>query len=949
VNNNVIMSASVKNSAPDIRALGKILGEVMRECEGPDAYAVVENLRRAAVRLRRGETPEAHGSLPELIADLEINEVRFVARAFSYFLHLSNLAEDRDQNQRKRAHELSDAPALPGSLLHAFNWLKKQDIPLALVQEALDEMSIMPVLTAHPTEVQRKSTLDLHTAIADLLVYDEEALTKREQLRVKQRLTGLITTLWQTRMLRHQKLAVHDEIDNALSYYNSTFLRAIPDLYADIKALIAPHKTSVFSLDSKPLPAFLRMGSWIGGDRDGNPNVNAHTLKDALRRQCRRALTFYLEEIKGLGTELSLSRRLGTVSAELMALSMVSEDRSEHRVDEPYRRACIHIYARVASTARHLLGQKIALRPTYDAPIYENAQGLLNDLTVIAESLESHHGNAIAQLRLARLRQAVEVFGFHLATIDLRQSSDVHERVLTELFSRASITWDGKPVDYASLSEVDKICVLRRELQEIRPLVSPWLNYSQETEKELGILRMAATGRERFGVDAIRHCIVSHTETLSDLLEVLVLQQETGLMHPDLSANDGLMVVPLFETIPDLEQGPEIMAQWLDLPEVSARVHGVQNGIQEVMLGYSDSNKDGGYLTSNWSLYTAEQRLVEVFSARKVRLRLFHGRGGSVGRGGGPSYEAILAQPTGTVNGQIRLTEQGEVIQGKYKNAEIGRWHLESLVAATLEASLRAQSDSRQQEDDHMARFGSAMDFMSTVAEAAYRNLVYETPGFQDYFYASTPIREIAELNIGSRPSARRATQDLDDLRAIPWGFSWSQCRLMITGWYGMGTALQAFIEEGYEGAPGSSAERLDLLQEMLGKWPFFATLLSNMEQVLAKTDLRIGRHYAQLVQDASLRDTVFQQIEAEYHLTLKQLRRISGQELLADNPILSQALNDRFAYIDPLNHLQVALLAKHRAQERSAPSDKDSVESQTQRAIHMTINGIAAGLRNSG
>jgi phosphoenolpyruvate carboxylase len=514
------------------------------------------------------------------------------------------------------------------------------------------------------------------------------------------------------------------------------------------------------------------------------------------------------------------------------------------------------------------------------------------------------------------------------------------------------VHFNDKAVNYGALSEDDRIALLRQELEQVRPLVSPWMSYSAETEKELAILRAAAACRRKYGEKAIKQAVVSHTETLSDLLEVLVLQQETGLISPASRATsdkprDGLMVVPLFETIPDLTRGSQIMADWLDLPEVAARVRHVQDGIQEVMLGYSDSNKDGGYLTSNWSLYCAERQLVQVFKKRKTRLRLFHGRGGSVARGGGSSFDAILAQPPGTVNGQIRLTEQGEVIQGKYKDPEVGRWHLETFVAATLEASLAPNSSATQTEDDNMAHFGAALDFMANVAQQSYRALVYETRGFNDYFFASTPILEIAGLNIGSRPAARKASQKIEDLRAIPWGFSWAQCRLMLTGWYGVGTALQAYIDQGCEHSPDSAEARLAQLQEMARTWPFFRTLLSNMEQVLAKTDLGIARRYADLVPDKKLRNSIFGRIEREFLLTLDLFRRVAQHELLAEDELLKAALGERFAYIDPLNHLQVELLRRHRA-ARQKPSLDDG-ESRTQRAIHMTINGIAAGLRNSG
>ncbi len=965
----------------DIRLLGKTLGEVIRESDGKAMYDTIEKLRRAAVTFRREGDVSQEAILERAIRKLDGDQATSVSRAFSYFLHLSNIAEDREQNRRQREHELAGDTPMRGSLRDAVSVLKQRGVRPGKVLKALRDMSIVPVLTAHPTEVQRKSTLDLHREIARQLLRHDETLTPAERQLCLQRLTGLVASLWQTRMLRQQKLTVLDEIDNALGYYEHTFLRALPRLYQDLALLLEGKEAEPWRNRPALLPSFLTTGSWIGGDRDGNPNVDAETLEQALLRQATHVFRHYLGEMKALGTELSMSQTLVKASPELIELSTESRDTSLHRIDEPYRRACIHLYARLAATASGILGRQLPTRPTYPADPYTDPVEFEADLAIIADSLAANHGTAIAALRLADLQQAVRVFGFHLATVDLRQSSDVHERVLEELFSAAGVQLDGEPVRYSDLPEDRRVTLLREELSQARPLYSPWITYSEETTKELAILQMAARCRERFGPRAIEQTIISHTETLSDLLEVLLLQQETGLLRPaarpqnsarlaDSNGNDGadapymahrdaetarreqldagIMVVPLFETIPDLERAPGIMAAWLDLPEVKQRVRHAQGSIQEVMLGYSDSNKDGGYLTSNWSLYCAERELVEVFRKRRVRLRLFHGRGGSVARGGGPSFEAIVAQPPGTVNGQIRLTEQGEVIQGKYKDAEVGRWHLENIVAATLEASLTPLPEAASAENARLLKYLPAMQWMSECARSTYRALVYDTPGFTDYFFSATPIREIAELNIGSRPAARKSTQRIEDLRAIPWGFSWAQCRLMLTGWYGVGTALQRYVQEGSDDAPPTPEARLALLQEMALEWPFFRTLLSNMEQVLAKTDLAIARRYAGLVANRRLRESVFGRIEQEYRTTVDMFRQICRHELLEHDPQLAAALLERFAYIDPLNHLQVELLRRHRKRGPAGFTEHDA-ESRSQRAIHMTINGIAAGLRNSG
>ncbi|MEN5068245.1 phosphoenolpyruvate carboxylase [Achromobacter aegrifaciens] len=933
----------------DIRLLGRLLGTVIEECEGKRVFDTIETLRRTAVKFRR-EGNDADGKLLEQrVKRLQGSDPNSVARAFSYFLHLSNIAEDRDQNRRQRARAIASGAPERGSLRDAVQTLGRQGVGVARIRRLLAEACVMPVLTAHPTEVQRKSTLDVHREIAGALTQREGTLTPEELADLDASLLGRVATLWQTRMLRYTRLTVADEIENALSYYRSTFLQVIPRVYGDLSKLLSRESAKPFAAPPAPLEPFLRMGSWIGGDRDGNPNVDASTLERALLRQATVLFEHYLQDVHALGAELSVTTLLIGVDAELLALADASGDDSPHRRDEPYRRALVGVYARLAATAQRLTGQDLARRSTVAAAPYEGPQELSADLAVIAASLAAHHGSPIAKLRLAGLQQAVEVFGFHLATVDLRQSSDVHERALAELFTLAGTQRDGKPLDYLALTEEQRVELLRAELAQARPLASPWIAYSEDTTRELAVLRAAAAGRARYGKQAVRQTIVSHTETLSDLLEVMVLQKEAGLIAPagqEIQPEDGLMVVPLFETIPDLQRGAEIMAAWLDLPEIRQRVKLAQNGAQEVMLGYSDSNKDGGFLTSNWSLYQAERALVDVFSARNVRLRLFHGRGGSVGRGGGSSFDAILAQPPGTVAGQIRLTEQGEVIQSKYKDAEVGRWHLELLVAATLESSLAPRAEATSAEDAHMAQHGPAMSFMSETAQRTYRGLVYDTPRFADYFFAATPISEIAGLNIGSRPASRKKGQRIEDLRAIPWGFSWAQCRLMLTGWYGMGSAIEAYLETGAPDAPRSRRGRLAQLREMARDWPAFRTLLSNMEMVLAKSDLAIAARYAQLVPQRGVRERIFGAISAEHGRTLAMLKLLTQRELLADNPTLQASLRERFAYIDPLNYLQIDLIRRHRAAQKHPEAE---VDKRVQRAIHLTINGIAAGLRNSG
>lgn len=931
---NIPEQAGADKDAPlkeDIRLLGRLLGDVLRDQEGEEVFAVVETIRQTAVRFRREDDTAAANELDGMLKILTREQTITVVRAFSYFSHLANIAEDQHHIRRRRAHQLAGSDAQKGSVSYALSKLKSAGVERDTVETFFQDALIAPVLTAHPTEVQRKSILDAEHDIARLLAQRDQPLTPKEDAANLHLLRARVATLWQTRMLRYTKLTVADEIENALSYYRITFLRELPGLYDDIEGDIASHygEAETTTIDAP----YVQMGSWIGGDRDGNPNVNGGTMQHALTRQATTILDFYLEEAHTLGAELSISTLMIGCSPALQALADQSPDTSDHRADEPYRRALIGVYARLASTARALGATNILRKEVGHAEPYANAAEFSADLQVLVESLEAHHGAVLVRPRLSTLKRAADIFGFHLASLDMRQSSDVHERVLSELFAKA-----GAEADYSALDEDAKVALILSELGQARLLSSPYIAYSDETQSELGVLRAAREIRQRYGVRAIRNYIISHTETVSDLLEVLLLQKEMGLLRVAEQELD-LMVIPLFETIPDLQRAAGIMEAVMAIPLVKALI-AKQGQIQEVMLGYSDSNKDGGFLTSTWELYKAETHLVTVFANAGVKLRLFHGRGGTVGRGGGPSYEAILAQPHGTVNGQIRLTEQGEIIASKFSNKDIGRRNLELLVAATLEASLLPQPEDAA----HVAQlqqFESVMAEISDRAYKAYRNLVYETPGFTDYFFSATPIAEIAELNLGSRPASRKSTKRIEDLRAIPWGFSWGQCRLLLPGWYGFGSAIGAWVADG--GA--EQEQRLAQLQVMSREWPFFATLLSNMDMVLAKTDLAIASRYAELVADKELRERIFKRITEEHANTLAILQRITGaEERLVNNPLLARSIQNRIAYIDPLNHLQVELIKRHRALTTEAKTDE-----RVHRGIHLSINGVAAGLRNTG
>jgi phosphoenolpyruvate carboxylase len=910
----------------NIQLLGSLLDQAIQEVEGQAAFDQIAAIRQAATTFHQTHDQNASLQLEQLLAALTPAQTVCVVRALSYYKHLVNLAEDLYGQQLANSH--THTP-VAGMLAHSISQLQEDGVPAEVIQQFFDDALVSPVLTAHPTEVQRKSVLDIERRIVELLAARMHMHAQPQLARNSLLLQGAVSALWQTRMLRFSKLTVVNEIENALTYYDSTFLHVIPELLQDLERDLL---TLMPAGTEYRLPAFLRMGSWIGGDRDGNPFVDGTTLREAVRLQAVTVLRFYLDELAELKRELGVSTRLIAVDEAVMALAQASRDQSAHRMDEPYRLALNGVHDRLLVTAESLLaGCGWHIDDDVHAVAYDSPEALLLPLRAIADSLRKHHGVALIYPRLGKLIKAIESFGFHLATVDIRQSSDVHEAVITELLQKA-----GHEFDYAEFNEDEKIGILLEELKQPRLLFSPFQQYSELVHKEIGVLEAVREMRERFGCHAVRQYIISHTETLSDLLEVALLQREAGLLRGvwgSANIQVDLNIVPLFETIADLRDAPMIMGKWLSLLGIRHVIRN-QGSEQEVMLGYSDSNKDGGFLTSNWELYKAEISLVELFQQAKVKLRLFHGRGGTVGRGGGPTYQAIMAQPQGTVDGQIRLTEQGEIIANKYADPVVGRQHLETLIAATLDASLFPAD---QLEPARRRAFESVMETLSATAMTSYRSLVYETPGFAEYFFNTTPIEEIAGLNLGSRPASRKSTRRIEDLRAIPWGFSWGQCRLLLPGWYGLGSAIHQYLQQA-----GSTKEtRLSLLREMLLGWPIFKTLINNVDMVLAKTDLIVARHYAHLLPDRSLREEIFSRIEHEHQLTTQVVNLLLGSsQRLASQPVLAKSIRDRLPYLDPLNHLQVEMIQRYRNGE---------TDEKLKLAIPLTINGIAAGLRNTG
>lgn len=883
---------------PDIRFLGRLLGDVIKAYGGETLFRRIEYIRSASVDRARGivGSHEIDTGLDALTLD---DTLAFV-RGFMLFSMLANLAEDRQ-----------GVASEPGAdVASALDRLEQEGISRSKVVEMLEQALIAPVLTAHPTEVRRKSMIDHRNKIAELMMLKDIGRTETaDGDLIDQAIYRQIALLWQTRPLRRERLYVADEVETALAYLRDIFLPTLPALYSRWQRALGHRPAS-----------FLRPGSWIGGDRDGNPFVTAESLRLALSRAAETVIGYYLNELHLLGAELSISTELAEVTWEVEKLAESSGDKSSARSDEPYRRAITGIYSRLSKTYEMLTGRLPGRLPATDAEKgpYQTPAELRADLVEIAHALNrTGAGSLSGSGALGRLIRAVETFGFHLATLDMRQNADVHERVVADLLKVAGV--EG---DYLALVEDARVELLRTELASKRLLRTPFGDYAEETLSELAIVEAAAEAHRLYGREAITTYLISKAESVSDMLEVNILLKEAGLYVPGEPPTAAIMAVPLFETIGDLQRAPEVMTRWFGLPEVAAIT--AARGHQEVMVGYSDSNKDGGYLTSVWSLHEASSALKPVFAKAGSAIQLFHGRGGAVGRGGGSSFAAILAQPHGTVQGRIRITEQGEVIAAKYGTRESASANLEAMASATLLASLEKEALAPKD----AKRFFAAMDEISGNAFRAYRGLVYETEGFRQFFRQMTPIAEIADLKIGSRPASRTKSDRIEDLRAIPWVFSWAQARVMLPGWFGVGHGLKGHKDIG-------------LLREMLEAWPFFQSTLANLEMVLAKSDMDIAEHYVALVEDQAMGKAIFGQIRDGWQMTQDALLSITRQtRLLQKNPSLDQSIRLRLPYIEPLNLLQIELLKRHRSGED---------DPRVREGIQLSINAIATALRNSG
>lgn len=931
----------------EVAILTDLLADITRNLLNPETFEKISLMEELAVNSKYHE-------LKAIVEELTTDEMVYISRYFSILPLLINISEDVDL-----AYEINHQNNINQDYLGKLSTTIDLISTRENAQEILENLNVVPVLTAHPTQVQRKTILDLTNHIHSLLRQHRDV--KAGLVNEKKWLGNLrryIELMMQTDMIREKKLKVTNEITNVMEYYNSSFLQAITNFMVEYRRLAEERG---IKLDN---PKPITMGMWIGGDRDGNPFVTAETLKLSATLQSEVILNYYIDKVYTLYRTFSLSTNLSETSQAVAEMAALSTDKSVYRENEPYRRAFHYIQSKLIQTLLYLKegnfsndGQRLTDRaeeklsakanlsvsnkgrgiiPNYiqsrisetltelkkeETPSYKTAQEFKEDLQVIYDSLIEHHGEALVNGDLTELLQAVDVFGFFLASIDMRQDSSVHEACVAELLASANIVQD-----YSSLSEEEKCQVLLKQLLEDPRILSATHEPKSELlQKELEIFKTARQLKDAIGEEVIKQNIISHSTSVSDLLELAIMLKEVGLIDEN---GARVQIVPLFETIEDLDNSCDTMEKYLSLP-IAQKWIASKDNYQEIMLGYSDSNKDGGYLSSCWTLYKAQQQLTAIGDKFGVKITFFHGRGGTVGRGGGPTYEAITSQPLRSINDRIRLTEQGEVIGNKYGNKDAAYYNLEMLVSAAINRMV-----THKKSDSHTSdKYERIMDQVVNRSYQIYRDLVFGDERFYDYFFESSPIKAISSFNIGSRPAARKTITEIGGLRAIPWVFSWSQSRVMFPGWYGVGSSFKEFIDEDPE-------NNLAFLQFMYKRWPFFKSLLSNVDMVLSKSNMNIAFEYAQLCEDQNVRD-IFNIILDEWQLTKDVILEIEGHdELLAENTYLRDSLDYRMPYFNVLNYIQLELIKRQRNGQLTPDQEK---------LIHITINGIATGLRNSG
>lgn len=882
----------------EVTILTDLLEEVTKNMLSPETFEKIIALKElAAVGNYEG--------LNEIVQSLSNKEMSYISRYFSILPLLINISEDVDL-----AFEINYQNNV------GQDYLGKLSTTIDLVAEKenaaeiLEHLNVVPVLTAHPTQVQRTTMLDLTNHIHVLLrKYRDVRMGLLNEQKWHNNLRRYIEIIMRTDMIREKKLKVTNEITNVMEYYNSSFLQAVTNLTEEYKRLAKQH-----GIDLKN-PTPITMGMWIGGDRDGNPYVTSETLKKSALTQCEVIMNYYDTKVANLYREFSLSTGIVKVSEAVQEMAYLSEDNSIYREKELYRRAFYYIQTKLKNTKTYFIDQ------IKTEPHYHKIEEFKHDLLAIKQSLLENKGEAMISGEFTELLQAVEVFGFYLASIDMRQDSSVHEACVAELLASAGIV-----EHYSKLSEDEKCHVLLNELlYDPRILSATHTKKSALLQKELEIFQTARELKDKLGDAVIKQTIISHATSVSDLLELAVMHKEVGLIDKEFAR---VQIVPLFETIEDLDNSYDTMKKYLSLP-IAQKWIASNNNYQEIMLGYSDSNKDGGYLSSCWTLYKAQQQLTAIGDEFGVKITFFHGRGGTVGRGGGPTYEAITSQPLRSINDRIRLTEQGEVIGNKYGNKDAAYYNLEMLVSATINRMITKKKSDTSTSN----RYEHIMDQVVERSYQIYRDLVFGNEHFYDYFFESSPIKAISSFNIGSRPAARKTITEIGGLRAIPWVFSWSQSRVMFPGWYGVGSSFKEFIDENPE-------ENLAFLRKMYKNWPFFQSLLSNVDMVLSKSNMNIAFEYAQLCEDKEVQE-IYYTILDEWQLTKNVILAIEDyDDLLEENPYLRDSLDYRMRYFNILNYIQLELIKRQRRGELSPDEE---------RLIHVTINGIATGLRNSG
>jgi len=928
-----------------VKLLGRLLGDTLRDQEGRHALEAVETLRKGFAEMRRQPSSEMRERLMRFIAALNPEMLNHVVRAFSAYFNLTNIAEEDFQHQQRRDQVRRGKPLWRGSFDETLRTLRAAGVQAAQLQTLLNQLCFIPVFTAHPTEAKRRVLLGAQRRIFITNgQLDHPARNSRQHAEIIEELRSQIQMLWKTDEVRAYKPQVRDEVKNGLYYFRESIFQALPTLYRNLERALNTVYGDEGGKTAVHIPVLLRFGSWIGGDRDGNPFVTPETTAMAARLQSQTILREYLRRVEALNRQLTYSSSLVTPSPPFIAsleadarrMAALFADAPLQYAQEPYRRKCFLIYHRLRhnleSIRAHIEGHAGALPHPFWG--YGAESEFLEDLRLIRDSLIAHGDGAAAEGELKDLIRLAETFGFYLAALDVRQESARHTAAVAEIFAIAP----NLP-DYMVLTEEERLTTLGELLTQPGTPLLYCDSFSPATQETLDIFRIMAQMRVEISPCLFDNYVISMTHEASHVLEVLFLSSFAGLAgrRADGGWHCELRVAPLFETIADLSQVEILLTRLLDQPAYRELLTAA-GGVQDVMVGYSDSCKDGGILASNWGLYQAQQQVATLTAARGFGCRLFHGRGGTVGRGGGPVHDAILAQPPGTVRGQIKITEQGEVLSFKYQNLETAIYELTLGITGLMKASRHLIQDVPADPPEAAV----VMMELARQGEAVYRDLTERTPGFMDYFYEATPVNEIGLLNLGSRPSHRaKSDRSKYSVRAIPWMFGWGQSRHTLPGWFGIGSALAAWR--------GDDPDRLARLQRLYQEWPFFHALLNNSQMSLSKVDLGIAREYARLCENADTEVGIYERFRTEYEQTCREILAVAQvPTLLEENPTLAKSLERRNPYLDPLNHIQVTLLPRYRQALREYGADSPATETWL-RPLLRSINALAAGMRNTG